>query len=340
MSEFQVRYLTEEEYDAWDTFVDQSEYGTVFHKTYWNQAIFALDPSVSIQVVACFKEERIVAGLITGSLKKFGLIRTMVPPYASPFYGPLIKERDSKMLSKQESYRHQVMDEFLGFIEKEYQIINFSFPPGFKDIRSFNQRDYQSVEKYTYMVDTAQADLLFDKFLPALRRQIKKGEKLEYRIRELNKKEEMDTVYELIETSYSRQMHPFRFDKKQFRDFMANPALDEHLKVYSIWYKEQAVAAIALLIDRGIGYYWLAGVDHQFSNTGLNQVLLWQLIRRMPELGIHSFDFIGANTPSISKYKSGYNFNLVSYHGVSKETGRGAHQMMSIKRFIKQATDR
>jgi hypothetical protein len=336
MSEFHVRYLSEAEYEAWDAFVDQSEYGSIFHKSYWNKAIFAMDPSVTIQVAACLKEDRIVAGLITGSTKKFGLIRTMVPPYASPFYGLLIKERESTLLSKQESYRQQVLNELLGFIEKEYQIINFSFPPGFKDIRSFNQRDYQSVEKYTYMVDTAQPDLLFEKFLPSLRRQIKKGEKLEYQIRELNKGADMDTVFQLIASSYRRQVHPFRFDKKQFREFMASPALEEHLKPWSIWYEGKAVAAIVLLIDRGIGYYWLAGVDHTYAQTGLNQVLLWQLLRRMPERGIHSFDFIGANTPSISKYKSGYNFNLISYHGVTKETGRGARPMMSVKRYMKK----
>jgi len=340
MSEFQVRYLKEEEYDAWDAFVDLSEYGTVFHKSYWNKAIFALDPLVSIQVVACFKENRIVAGLITGSLKKFGFIRIMVPPYASPFYGILFKERDTDMLSKLESYRYEVMEELLRYIENEYQITSLSFLPGFKDIRSFNLRNYTSIEKYTYRVDTADPDLLFSRFLPALRRQIKKGEKLEYLIRELAGSEEMSAVYDLIETSYRRQTHSFRFDRKQFYNFMDNPELKKHLKVYTIWHEEKPVAAVVLLIDRSTGYYWLAGADHQFSNTGLNQVLMWQLLGKMQGLGITIFDFMGANTPSISKYKSGYNFNLASYHQVSKESGRGARQLMSIKRFIKHAVHR
>jgi len=340
MSEFQVRYLSEEEYNTWDAFVDQSEYGTVFHKSYWNKAIYALDPQVSIQVVGCFKEGRLVAGLITGSIKKFGLIRTMVPPYASPFYGILIKERDSAMLSKLESYRYGVMEELLHFIEKEYQIINISFLPGFKDIRSFNQRDYSSTEKYTYLVDTENPDQLFEKFLPALRRQINKGEKLEYQIRKLAGREELSLVFDLIESSYSRQSHSFRFERSQFYSFMENPALQKHLKTYSIWWEEKPVAAIVLLVDGSTAYYWLAGVDPQYNNTGLNQVLMWQLIRKMKDMGITTFDFIGANTPSISKYKSGYNFKLVVYHQVTKESGRGAPLLMSMKRYMKKAARR
>jgi hypothetical protein len=340
MSEFQVRYLSEWEYETWDAFVDQSEYGTVFHKSYWNKAIFALDPGVSLQVVACFKEDRIVAGLITGSLKKLGIIRTMVPPYASPFYGILIKERDTELLSKLESYRYEIMEELLTFVEKEYQITRISLLPAYEDIRSFNLRSYTSEEKYTYLVDTSNPDLLFEKFLPALRRQIKKGEKLEYQIRELTGTGEMSIVYDLIETSYSRQRHSFRFSRQQFDDFMENPALKQHLKLYSIWQEDKPVAAIVLLVDRSTAYYWLAGVDPQFSNTGLNQVLMWQLLKKMPELGITTFDFMGANTPSIAKYKSGYNFKLVSYHQLSKESGRGARQLMSLKRFIKRVADR
>lgn len=340
MSEFRVRYLKEEEHEAWDAFVDHSEYGTIFHKSYWNNAIFALDPQVSFQVVACFKEDRIIAGLSTGSMKKFGFIRTMVPPYASPFYGILFKERDTDMLSKLESYRYEVLDELLAFIEKEFQIIRLSLLPGFEDIRSFNLRSYTSEEKYTYLVDTSNPDLLFEKFLPALRRQIKKGEKLDYQIRELSGSGEMSIVYDLIETSYSRQRHSFRFGRQQFYDFMEQPELGKHLKVYSIWQEDKPVAAIVLLVDRSTAYYWLAGVDPQFSNTGLNQVLMWQLLKKMPELGITSFDFMGANTPSIAKYKSGYNFMLVSYHQLSRESGRGARQLMSVKRIIKRAARR
>ena len=51
MSDYLVRYLTEEEYGKWDAFVDSSEHGSIFHKYYWNKAVFAIDPKVSIQVI-------------------------------------------------------------------------------------------------------------------------------------------------------------------------------------------------------------------------------------------------------------------------------------------------
>ena len=335
MSEFLVRYLAEEEYSTWDSFVDHSEYGSVFHKYYWNKAVYALDPSVSIRVIGCLKEGKLVAGMVVGSQKKFGFIQTMVPPYASSFYGLLIKERESEMVSKAESFRHEVLDALLRFTEKAYQISTFSLPPGFRDIRSFNWRNYSAEVIYTYRSDLRDPELLFNKFLPSLRRQIKKGEKLKYEIREPASPADLATVYDLLETSYRRQEHAIRFSRERFYTFMDTPALKNHLKVHSIWWENKPVAVIVLLVDGNTAYYWLAGGDHQYFNTGLNQVLLWQVIRKLHDSGFTTFDFIGANTPSISKYKSGYNFDLVSYYRVSKESGRMAGSLMVIKKLLR-----
>ena len=273
--------------------------------------------------------------MITGSRMKAGIIRVMVPPYASVFYGLLIKERESEMVSKAESFRHEVLDTLLQFIEKDYQISIYSLSPGFSDIRSFNWRNYSSDVLYTYRVDLHDPDYLFSKFLPSLRRQIKKGEKLKYEIREPVTLADMSVVYDLIETSYKRQAHTIRFNREQFYAFMDTPALKDHLRVYSIWWEDKPVAVIVLLVDGDTAYYWLAGGDHQYFNKGLNQVLLWKVIGKLHNAGCTTFDFMGANTPSISKYKSGYNFDRVAYYRVSKETGRGARQLMTIKRFFK-----
>lgn len=335
MSEFVVRYLTEDEYGAWDTFVDRSEYGTVFHKYYWNKAIYAIDPAVYIQVIGCFKGGELAAGMVTGGRKKFGLIRTMVPPYASSFYGPLIRERETEQASKAESFRHGVIDALLKFAEREYQIISFSLPPRFRDIRSFNWRNYSSEVYYTYRTGLKDPEALFSRFLPALRRQIKKGEKLPYQIRDADSPEDVVAAYDLIHTSYMRQDHSIRFSREQFTTFLATPELKKHLKIRTIWWDEKPVATIVLLVEAAMAYYWLAGGDHRYFRTGLNQVLLWQVIRELCESGHPAFDFIGANTPSISNYKSGYNFELVPYYRVFKETGKGARQLMAGKRLLK-----
>lgn len=335
MSKVVVRYLKEDEYDAWDAFADRSEYGTIFHKCYWNKAIYTIDRHVSIQVIGCFKGEELVAGMVMGTRKKFKLIRTMVPPYASSFYGPLIRERETGQASKAESFRHEIMDALLEFIEKEYQVISFSLPPGFKDIRSFNWRNYSSEVYYTYRAEMKDAETLFSRFLPALRRQIKKGEKLPYQIRDASSPAEIAAVYDLIHTSYMRQDHPIRFNREQLTSFLETPELKKHLRVRTIWWEDKPVATIVLLVEATMAYYWLAGGDHNYFRTGLNQVLLWQVIRELCEQGPYTFDFMGANTPSISNYKSGYNFELVSYYRVFKETGRIARRLMTVKRFIR-----
>ena len=79
-----------------------------------------------------------------------------------------------------------------------------------------------------------------------------------------------------------------------------------------------------MILDQATGtaYYWHAGADKDFLNTGLNQLLV-----------LKSFDFVGADTESIARYKSTYNFPLVPMYSVSKSRSI-ARLGMAIKNLI------
>lgn len=337
MSKFVVRYLSETEYPEWDLFVDESEHGTIFHKSNWNLAVCNGEPGVNVSVIACFNQDnKLVAGAILCWKKVFGRFKIVFAPYATTYSGILIKERDSEYLSKRESFRFNLLSELLEFIEKQFHSISMALPPSFQDVRIFNWRNYSSRIFYTYVGDLTKKEDLINGFLPAIRRQIKKAESIESEVTFNKEKEHFETVYSLISKSYKRQSHQFRFSKEQFFSILNKPEFDKNISIYSISDKNIPVASIVLLVDKDTAYYWLAGGDHTKFNTGLNQLLLWDVLQRVSKEGIKYFDFIGANTASITNYKSGYNFNLKSYYYVTKEIGRTIRFLFKLKNTIKR----
>ena len=114
-------------------------------------------------------------------------------------------------------------------MEKKYDSVSVIFPPTFYDIRVFNWRNYDLRILYTYQgVLTEVKD---NKFLPAIRRRIKKAEKADYSIKNNKDDDHLRVVYDLISKSYKRQNHIFRFTKDAFFRFCQSDELKENILV-------------------------------------------------------------------------------------------------------------
>ena len=117
MSEFNVRFLEESEYAAWDRFVDDIEYGGIFHKSYWNKAILKSDPENKLSIAGVYKQDTLVGGTIIGWNRKLKKIKNIIQPYGTSFFGLLIKERETDYRSKSESYRFDLLNALFSFME-------------------------------------------------------------------------------------------------------------------------------------------------------------------------------------------------------------------------------
>ncbi|MEX0980799.1 MAG: GNAT family N-acetyltransferase [Bacteroidales bacterium] len=333
MGKFEVRYLSDNEIGSWDEFVDTCEYGSIFHKSTWIESLKQSDSFTNIDIIGCFnKDGEILAGAILPWKPVLKTFKVVVLPYATSFSGIVIEERDSEFLSKKESYRFELLEALLGFMEKRYDSISVIFPPSFNDIRVFKWRNYDLEILYTYQGDLA--EVRDNSFLPDIRRRIKKAEKLDYSIKNNMDDDHLRVVFDLISKSYKRQNHIFRFTKDAFFRFCKSDDLEDNILVYSIWKAHIPVSAIVILKDQDKAYYWIAGGDHTLFDTGLNQLLLWKVIESLKSKGVRWLDLVGANTPSISRYKSGYNFDLQPYYLVSKDTNPVFHILFTLKKTI------
>ncbi|MFC2089960.1 GNAT family N-acetyltransferase [Bacteroidota bacterium] len=336
MSKWTVRYVTEDEYQTWDAFVMQNKDGTIFHTSRLALALLKVENNAHASIIGCFsKDGQLAGGMIVGWKQLPGKMKVMVTPYASPFSGPLVSARDTEYVTKQESHSFSILHVILDFVEREFNLVNFLLPTGFNDIRVFNWRNYSSRVFYTYVGEISDPEKLYKQFQSDIRRRITIAEKYSYSIKQNRSHDHVQIVYDLLSKSYERQDHPFKFTLEQFSDLLGDSDLKNNLSMYSVWNEDLPVAALLMLHYKDTAYYWMAGGDNEHFDTGLNQLLFWEVIKMMSELGLKNMNMVGANTPTISRYKSSYNFELVPYYSVTKIIGGIAKLAFGLKRMLK-----
>jgi lipid II:glycine glycyltransferase (peptidoglycan interpeptide bridge formation enzyme) len=185
---------------------------------------------------------------------------------------------------------------------------------------------------YTYCTNIDNVENLIESFDPDVKRQIKKLEQDDILVKS---DDSIDVFYDLQEKSFKRQERSFNLNKSQFAEFLTNINLENCYKVYTIYQGKTPVYSSIVLLYKSIAYYWLAGGDPDYFAKGHNKLLLKEIILNLNKEGYKNFDFIGANTPSISKYKSNFGFELTPYYYVEKTNSKILRLLLTIKSIIK-----
>ncbi|HKK40928.1 MAG TPA: GNAT family N-acetyltransferase [Bacteroidales bacterium] len=331
----ETRYLETEEYSLWDTFVDQSKDGTIFHKTNWLRT-FADWQHLKLCVAGCFKGTELTGGMAFTWKKKFGIIPVMQQPVKTPFFSPVIANSQTGYLSKIESQLNATLNSLIDFLSSEFKLLQIQFPPSFSDIRTFLWKDFESSVHYTYLTAIQQLEDLISVYDPSVRRQIKKGGEQNYSLYKDNSREFIEAAWELEQKSFKRQQLDMQYaTNEDFVSFIELLAEQESAQTYTIKFEDRAIASQIVLLDNAkkSSYYWLAGVDNRYLSTGLNQLLLHKILTDLQDRGYQLFDFVGAGTKTIAKYKSTFNFPLVPMYSVRK-AGTLVKFGLTVKKFI------
>lgn len=336
MGKFLTRYLRKEEFDRWNSFVENEEDGNIFHHGEWIQSIFRFqDQRIETRILVCIdKDDNICGGLAFGSLKKYG-VRLIVHPYLTQFSGLLLSHRQTKYFFKDLKYRNEMLKSLIGILEKDYDVIDLSFSPSLMDIRMFTWKQYKSRVKYTFVGNLENEEKIFRNLNPATRRQIKKAEKQNVIIDKGVNEKLIRDFYHLQSLSLNRQQHEIKFKLKDFISLILTlKKVPFNLSFYVAYKFDTPIAAQANIAFKKTAYYWLAGGDPSYFKTGVNQLLMYNVFQDLLSNRIKYFDFVGANTPGVSDYKANYNFNLTPYYGVKKTLGFYPKILMKLKETL------
>ncbi|MCF8307727.1 MAG: GNAT family N-acetyltransferase [Bacteroidales bacterium] len=334
MPKITTRYLEETEFNLWDSFVETQKYGNIYQHTTWLNTIFKQqNGNIKIKIIACFdKEDRIIGGIAFGLQKKFG-VKLIVHPFLSQFSGILIPDRNTQYASKNLKYRKEILESIIEKLEEDLDVIDLNLPPEINDIRPFTWNRFSTDVKYTFIQKLDHPEEILNNFEPAIRRQIKKAQKEDISINTGAGHKLVNDFYQLLTMSYKRQKHQFKFTLEEFFSIIESVKKIKsiHVSFYLAYLSEKPVAGQAILFFNNTAYYWLAGGNPEYFNTGVNQYIMYKIIEDSFSNGMKWFDFIGANTPGVENYKATYNFPLVPYYKVKKTLGLYPNLMMFLK---------
>jgi hypothetical protein len=144
---FEVRELGEDEYAEWDSFVDKSPQGTVFHKASWLQSI----DDYGFKIVACTHKENIVAGIPLPYTKRFGVRFALNPPFTS-YLGVIFRESNQKYNVKL-SFERELSKALTETVKNIAPYVKYKFHYNFVDPLPFVYAGFSFSTHFNYVLN-------------------------------------------------------------------------------------------------------------------------------------------------------------------------------------------
>ena len=288
----QVQIVESLPYDKWNQFVETSATGNIFHTPImmdvfretvnYEPFLFSVINEHSKEIESLFLVTRIK--IFSGILEKF--TSRMI------CYGGIIHNTDENngLLKLFEFYDPLVRNKCL-FTEIRNMNSTGSFKP------DMIAAGYEYEEYLNYLVDIRRdIQSIFQSFSESRRRNIRAQEKMGIYVEEVTAISEVETVYEILNQTYSR-IHVPLADISLFESLMKHLLKKNMVNFFLAKLKDQPLAAMVALLYKGVIYTWYYGSAPEFHNLSPESLLIWHVMKWGALNGYKSLDFGGAGKP-------------------------------------------
>lgn len=304
MLEFYPVTLKELNCEEWDELADR--YGTIFHHSLWLRLWEKTFPFQS-NVYLAVDERRIVGGIPFCQRQKYRFREAYSMPRGC--YGGVViaPEHDLEV-------RRQLESEFTCWcLREEFSRINLiEFSP---EVNT-NLEDYGIKPISTHLLNLKySSEEQLNKIVQSHKRNLPKSFDQGFRIEQIASAEQLESFYELIEQTASRQERR-TFYKRNFYHSLLE-IFGGVPKIYwpAVVLEGQILASAIVFIHRKSAVYWDGASSPEALEKGANFFLFWHIIQYLKEREIEIFDF-GASPgsrPGLKRFKSGWGAERISY---------------------------
>ena len=307
----------------WENLLAAAPDRTPFHSRNWLEFLMVAWPSVKVEFLALEEGGRLLAILPLVIKKRFGLTLAGSPLRGmfTPYLGPLVMETDrlELQLLLKELQRFYSMDFF-----------EMSLTPG-KNLALPGKTD-----ALTVIVDlSGEETTLWKKLKKNTRNQVRKAKKTGVGIDSPQSENQWVAGYtKLVTATFARQGMRAPAGEYFYRLLWRRLTPKGMLKILLAHIEDSIVAGgIYLLGDKTV--YGLDGaMDRRFQNARPNNLIEWETIAWGNRKGFFKYDMMGANIPSIAKFKMGFGGEQHSYGKYQTETSfRGKIAWKFYKRY-------
>jgi hypothetical protein len=319
----EVRVAGNEELTNWNALIEASPYGTIFHTLDWLR-IAEKHTNSELYPLIGLKGEKVI-GVFPIFYKKKGPLKMVFSPPPKveiPYMGPVLIGYDKLKQKKKESLTIDFYTEVDKFVHKKIKsnYVSFTFPPHLYDCRPFKWLGYEAEPVYNYTLDISIGLAnLESNFTQEARKNIKKAQKGGIKIK-FGSKKELQILYNILYDRYADQGRRLPMSKIYVLDVF-NRFFSENLKVFVVQYQNDIISGVVKLCYKDKILDWIG--QSKTTILGANDFLHWTIMKWAVENGYCYYDILGANTQSISQFKSKYNPALSVNFNVKKATISG-----------------
>lgn len=307
MSPLEVRQIEPNEYDTWDRFVEASPHGTIYHTSSWKRLMDRCNSPAQLLLIGCFEGHSLCAGCVLLDRERYGK-RTAVTPLMTPYCGFLLEAAAGEKISGQTSRDSELVSAMCGWMSRRYPYQNLVMAPHLEDIRPLQQQGYRLTPRFTFLLNLKlPQDELWQRFDGSVRRQIKKAEKSDF---ELSDRLDADEAFNLFRAVFTRRGEKCPVSAAAYSEILLGEELKDAREVFSAHEDGRLAGYVVLLRFQDRLYYSLAATAQDQLPSGVSSLLIWEIVKAHSGGQWSQLDFVGANVPSIARFKEGFNPRL------------------------------
>ena len=318
----ELKIANEEDAEEWDSLVDSSIPGTIFHTWKW---LRIMEKHTTKKVLGRQCKGKLYPIVIYDGSTPIGLFPLFYyknlfkfvqsPPSAveDPYLAPLLVNYDSLSQSKRINRFRLVIKEVDKFIKSELNptITLFHSAPGLVDSRPFKWAGYEVEPRHTYIIELNSLDTVWNNLHTKLRKGIRKARKEGLEVSE-GSREELIYIYTLLNDR--NRIHA----SKEFVLDIFDNFYPDNLRVFIVEKEGERLSGIINTCFNETAGLWIGVPKSSIVGVYSNELLVYESIKWALENGYKRYDLINADSPSYYLFKSKFNGELVGYISAKK----------------------
>jgi len=320
-----MQILTIDNSGEWDDFVDNSPYGTFFHKWDFLKTI-EKHTGHTLLPYGAYQKDRLVCIFPAFLKNNYGLRVVLSPPPSTgvPYMGFVMgSDYDGLTQSGKEVLLKETTTGIIGKLEEFSPIyISAQLIPAFNDVREFKWKGYSIEPLFTYSLPTdSSLDEIFKGFSRSTKHIIKgiKSNKYDIKMIESN---ELIPFCDLLSKRYDEQHIRFPIVSREYLADLLR-LYPDNIKLYYVYDGNGSIIGANMAViykDKVIS--WL-GTPKPEVDLPVNELLFWEFVKKAKDSN-RAFEIGGADTQRLCAFKSRFNPSLETSYRVVRRGNIGA----------------
>lgn len=286
--------------ERWDQFNSASPTGSIFTSSLWLRA-FMTQAQRSMRLVVDSRDGEWRSGLPV-LVRSKGLYRSAVPPDATPYFGIVVTPEIA-----QPNVDAAVAESLALLTPEMMHIANYVEIPLLPGLSVQRVQTWGSERRRTYWAATSGVDE--GSFPKEVRYEIRKARNLNL---ELEASQDIDLFYETLVLMCNGKGIGPPLPRRMLTAILKDGLSKSIASIYLVRCKTDVAAGAVILKDRWRSYYWLAATNPKYRSTGASYMLLAGILEQLAGTS-KVLDLVGANVPSVARFKAHFAAKEVDY---------------------------